>query len=426
MKKILTFLTTANVLIALPINLADYTLNTQNNLFFNNIIDKNIVIQNNFNNSNKIKDFTASIKASLLRANPDLTNVQESFFNFNEINTNWISTVKKEATPLKIYDQDKALTLNVTFNAHPWKPSKIYVLGDSLSDNGNATYITDQDFGIKPSPLMYQSRRFCDGLVTIEDINNAFGLTPLQPRYRDNNTQGTDYAFAGASLSKYSSLETSWLNKYSAQSQVNKFIYDHSSDQDKQNELVVFEFGSNDFIIKMLDNHTFNSKSETQAVLKTMLQEEQTALKALSNAGFHNFFVTNLPKISTIPTEIKEVTANEQTTIKWAVNYYNQQLKTILSNWNSSINNLDHVMLFDLYNKVAQLASRFQGFYKVMGAFHYKISIPQAEITLVRNPFTTDANVHKFLFFDGIHPTAYFDKMMSNIAYNQISAFNWS
>ncbi len=438
MKKLLNFLLAGNVASSLPLGMTAFTSSgsttkiiNKGNQYFNNIVNNKIVINNiDLQNQSTPLAFTKALKKGLLRANPVLDATQESFFNFANVDSTWVQQLK--ANPLNkalvLTDQSKKMTFTVSLENNVWTPKKMFVLGDSLSDDGNFAAIVKSKFNTKLSPQMFQSQRFCDGLVTVENLSNYFGLPALQHTF--NNPFGNDYAVAGAPLIPYTknpvplapSFLTSWLNNYTSEKQVTRFLAQHAKDQNKQNDLVVFEFGANDFILNMLPYDIFKDASTTNLFINQMLNQEKTQLTRLINAGFTKIIDSNLGNISILPSDTAGLPKQEITNILKAVNKYDNLLKPVIKNLNTKYGS-QTIMPYDIYHNFKHIAQGYHGYYRKMGAYHYSFSILKNQVLTLPNKYTTSANAHDFLYFDGTHPSNYVDKMLANVAYNQANAF---
>lgn len=158
-----------------------------------------------------------------------------------------------------------ALGVSMVANASPY--SALYVFGDSLSDNGNITNLSDSP----PSP--YFGGRFSNGPVAAEYLASGLGV-PL-----------FDFAVGGATTG-ISNPDVPSLPNSGVMSQVNLFASNHLSGVDS-NALYMIWAGPNDIL---------NGLSPLDAV--TNIVTEVAMLHAL---GAQRFFVPNMVDLSLTP-----------------------------------------------------------------------------------------------------------------------------
>lgn len=297
------------------------------------------------------------------------------------------------------------LTTNITsktsqqikINNNFYTNSELYVLGDSLSDNGNLPNIINHNllnlYKIKFQTPFYHNS-FSNGDVAASILAKKLG-TELIPAWYQN---GNNYAVAGA----HSKDENDWqykifLNNFNIVHQAEKLIKEHKI---QKNDYIFIEIGGNDLTTILDKLPSCNS----ELLIKKSINNEFNAIQKLINAGAYNLIISNSPDISKIPQYVngskntKFIAYNlvKKFNILWKI-----KSKILIKN-NQKIN----IKLFDLetyFNKILNQA-------KLMGKNINNESIVWnwKEILLNKKPKyvnnTKPLTINNNFFFDYIHP----------------------
>ena len=185
--------------------------------------------------------------------------------------------------------------------------SKIYVFGDSLSDQGNIFNLTTSVQPIFNNPIIpsfpYFEGRFSDGPVWVEDLAADLGLTiipstelsapqPLiAPTFNGaTTTQSVNFAYGGAQTGIEGAGD---LGNFipGVLRQVQFFIDDHQEAEQLADPeaLYIIWAGPNDYQIV------------PDANPETVVDNLETAIKYLFDLGARNFLIPNLPDLGQVP-----------------------------------------------------------------------------------------------------------------------------
>jgi len=164
--------------------------------------------------------------------------------------------------------------------------TKLYVFGDSLSDDGNVFALTGGAF--PPSPPYAQ--HFSNGPVAVDQLAGilGIGLTP-------SATGGTNFSTGGATTGTANYLTTQHpaltpaLSNTGMQTQVNTFTTTPPA-FDPSTTLFVVWGGPNDFLV-----------SPTPATAAQAVTNLTNEIVALESVGARNFLVPNMPDLSITP-----------------------------------------------------------------------------------------------------------------------------
>jgi len=259
--------------------------------------------------------------------------------------------------------------------------SKLYVFGDSLSDDGNVYTLTGGAF--PPSPPYAQ--HFSNGPVAVDHLAGllGIGLTP-------SAIGGTNYAVGGATTGTDNYLPTEYpplglgpaLNNTGMQTQVNTFTAARPA-FDPSTTLFVLWGGPNDFLL-----------SPTPATAAQAVTNLTNEIVALESVGARNFLVPNMPDLSITPFG-RSLTAEQQLGL--------QQLSLGFDT------GLDHAL-------AAVRAGSPPGVdivgFNTLGALNALLANPSAfGLSNVTDPCFNGVSVcgdpDQYLFWDTVHPTAH-------------------
>lgn len=256
------------------------------------------------------------------------------------------------------------------------KFDKIYVFGDSLSDDGNAFKTT----GLPPSP--YYKGRFSNGPVWVEDLAVALGLNP---------DPTTNFAFGGANTGSDNTLIPGVQGLPGLKQQIDSFTATNPSAD--PNALYIVWGGANDY----LSGHV-----TAPTVPVENLSAEVSSLVAV---GAKNIMVVNLPDLGKLPsTRGTSQTSNSLNTLTSAHNSdLTSTLNSLRQNSGANLITLD---VNSLFNRAIADPGEF-GFTNVTDS-------------CLSDSVACTANPNKFLFWDNIHPTAAGHELVADLAFSTL------
>jgi outer membrane lipase/esterase len=251
----------------------------------------------------------------------------------------------------------------------PAHPTGIVVLGDSLSDSGNAFVAS---LHTEPPSPPYFDGRFSNGPVWVELFAREFGLEA-----RPAASGGTNYAFGGAKTG-------SGLN--SLKNQAVAFQALQGLSDLTQNDLFVVFGGANDLNDALGSSDPAGVVAEAAANIRDIIED-------LAARGAIHFLVPNLPNKGLTPTARSRGTPREEQALSIA---FNMALNTVLDDVGPRLGvNVIRVNLFDLGQNVVAMPATF-GFSNV------------TDPCLVEQDtgFTVCGTPGSYIFWDDIHVAA--------------------
>jgi outer membrane lipase/esterase len=267
----------------------------------------------------------------------------------------------------------------------------LYVLGDSLSDSGNAFALTG---GIPPDP--YFQGRFTNGLNYADRLAQRLGLSAEAV-----SLGGTNFAIGGATASP-GGLPISLVD------QGNLFLL-ASGGVVSPKALFVTWIGSND-VQNVLDAAIANPASLATAstVLMQSVADFGATLGALTGTGARTFLVPTVPLLGLTP-GYAQAGAGIQTLGNKLSTDFNDAVDQMLLGLAQQPGAPSFIRLDinDLFSKALANPAAF-GFTNVTDA-----CISGDEV----NPGTVCANPDQYLFWDSIHPSARGHALIADAAF---------
>ena len=269
-----------------------------------------------------------------------------------------------------------ALALPTEGKATPF--DNIFVLGDSLSDQGNISIAT---LGIAPDPTHYFNGRFSNGPIYTDLLSQQLGL-PLGPSLLGGN----NFAFGGARTT-YNVAENflpPGLFPWSLNAETAAFASRGIHDPDAM--FIVFS-GSNDI------GDILSLGLNPATVFSTLLSGVQGAIQAFKNAGAQSIIVPNVPDLGLTPEALAAGTSLAATAL---AAQYNQMLHdALLAEVGVKIIEFDS---FDWLHQVVADPAAF-------GLIN--VSAPCYTGFIFFDPNATECgDPQDYLFWDREHPTA--------------------
>ena len=254
----------------------------------------------------------------------------------------------------------------------------IFVLGDSLSDQGNISIAT---LSLAPDPTHYFNGRFSNGPVYTDLLSQQLGL-PLGPSLLGGN----NFAFGGARTT-YNVAENflpPGLFPWSLNAETAAFASRGIHDPDAM--FIVFS-GANDI------GDILSLGLDPGTVFSTLLNGVQGAIQAFKNAGAHTIIVPNVPDLGLTPEALSAGTSLAATAL--AAQYDEMLHDALLTDVGVKIIEFDS---FDWLRKVVADPAAF-------GLIN--VSTPCYSGFIFFDPNATECgDPQDYLFWDREHPTA--------------------
>lgn len=255
--------------------------------------------------------------------------------------------------------------------------NRMYVFGDSLSDQGNLASI---DPAISQSPF---NGRLTNGRVALEFLADDLGLTMAPSLHLVSDFEvGTNYAVAGAKVVGTEAIDLSL--------QISAFLSNNSGVVDP-GSLYVFFIGGND--IRAVRDEVMNLE-EGRLILNDAAAELSHQLNLLASAGGQSFLVINSVDLSVIP-ETRRLALDDESIIKFSrklSRMYNRALQRALLG----------AELFEYYEINIAMFNLQKAFHKLLNQYQERGRVNTIDACLL----STDCDFENFVFFDEIHPTA--------------------
>ena len=246
--------------------------------------------------------------------------------------------------------------------------SRLFVLGDSLSDDGN---LYKAVFGLYPPSPPYYKGRFSNGPVWVENLAPKLGLT---------FNAATDYAYGGAETG--SANAGSGLPGMKQQSDSLLKAYPAGDPA----ALYIVWGGGNDYL---------DGATDTMTPVNNLVGY----VKALAATGARNFVVPNLPDLGRAPGSRN--TASAASLTQRAVSH-NANLAAALQTLRTQLPTCN-IVLFNVYAEFNRILAN-------PAAYGFTNTTDQAMQATGANPDT-------YLFWDDVHPTAAAHRLIAADAY---------
>ena len=284
----------------------------------------------------------------------------------------------------------------------------IYVLGDSLSDQGNllaATSVLGPPVGqpLQPDPLHYYAGRFSNGEVYAGLLAQKLGLT-LGPSLLGGN----NFAFGGA-RTDYNTVEVPPFGSgvfprgaypWSLNAERQAFVARVAQTGADPHALGVVFSGSNDvgdILLQRLDPASTIAKAVAGVI---------SVVDAFKAAGVETVLVPNLPDLGVIPrvTELEAVSPGISATATRLTAQFNAVLQTALEQETGiRIVSFD---TFDFLRDVVENPGKY-GFLNSTQACYSGFVLPDPSATVCSNP-------DQYVFWDVEHPTTRFHDILAD------------
>jgi phospholipase/lecithinase/hemolysin len=277
--------------------------------------------------------------------------------------------------------------------------SAMYVFGDSLSDTGNSHADTGRTAHPPFAPIPNDSygiggHHYSNGQTWIEYLAKQIDLiNGAKPALR--NPAFGNYAYGGARARDY--LVDS---KPDFSAQVESFLSAHNY-QAPPDALYVIQFGGND----LRDALVASSQAETFAIVVEAITFIANNIGLLAGHGAQNFMIVNVPNLGITP-GVPDDLRGAVTGLSFI---FNMNLAAALAPLPQLGLNVYKLDLFAFTSSVAMDPTAY-GFTSLEACLTFGVT---------EGAFCKDRDQH--LFWDAIHPTKAAQKLIGDIAVNQLS-----
>jgi len=276
--------------------------------------------------------------------------------------------------------------------------SALFVFGDSLSDTGNSHADTGRTAHPPFAPIPDDSygiggHHYSNGKTWIENLAGQIGLiNGAKPALR--NAAFGNYAYGGARAREY--LVDS---KPDFPAQVESFLAAHNY-QAPPDALYVIQFGGND----LRDALVAPSEAETFAIVVEAITSIGNNIGRLAGHGAQNFMIVNAPNLGVTP-GVPDELRGAVTGLSFIFNMNLANALAPLPQLGLDVYNLN---LFEFTSAVAMNPGAF-GFSSLEACLTFGVT---------KGAFCKNRDEH--LFWDAIHPTRAAQRLIGNIAANQL------
>ncbi|WP_201594284.1 autotransporter domain-containing protein [Psychrobacter vallis] len=301
-------------------------------------------------------------------------------------------------TTLKTFTKSMlAISLSIAGIAQANAYSSVTFFGDSLTDGGYFSPLTQGTFGLEESGQFTTNPDNTWATSFAEQL----GTTAVANTY-DGSQTGNNYAIGGARAGV--DVTAFNLPVASANSQVNSYIANNRVDP---NGLYVVWAGANDLLTASAD------PANAQTTILSAVASQTETINTLKNNGANYILVPNIPDVGLTPRAIEQgPVAQAQST--YITNLYNQFMYNGATSTGANIIPLD---TFDLLQQIADNPAAY-GFTNVTTP----ACNTNNSLLCGSNDLQTPNANETYFFADGIHPTGSAHQMIADYANAVVTA----
>ncbi|TXD98483.1 autotransporter domain-containing protein [Psychrobacter frigidicola] len=294
-----------------------------------------------------------------------------------------------------------ALSLSVTGVAYANLYNSVTFFGDSLTDGGYLSPVTQGGLGLNESGQFTTNPDNTWATSFAEQL----GTTSVANKYKGSQT-GNNYAIGGAraGVDVTNNLFGFGIPVASANSQVNGYLSNNRVDP---NGLYVVWAGANDLLAAAEDS------DNAQATILSAVGSQISTIKALKDNGANYILVPNIPDIGLTPSAIARGPL-AQTQGTFISNQYNQAMLSGAAATGANIIPLDTFSLLQQVNKNPAI----YGFTNVTQA----ACTTTSSLLCGTNDLVTPNANNSYFFADSIHPTGRAHQMIADYATAVVTA----
>lgn len=299
----------------------------------------------------------------------------------------------------------------------------VYVIGDSLSDQGNLFNATQQSTGNGvPADDHYYQGRFSNGEIAVGLLARKLGV-----RLKASSEGGNNFAYGGA-RTDYNVVEADVVKPFpvSLLPQGGAFPEDAfpwtingqsavfaARPVSNPDALYVVFTGSNDVadLINMVAAHAVNPAFpavDVHAVIANVVQDIDAAIAAAVAAGARDVLLPNVPNFGIVP-RVTRAGPAVAALASGLARQYNAAFAAMLAGWTGRVN----IIPFDMYALSSAVAARPAAFgfsNATLPCYSGFVSPGGPDATVCPTPAS-------YVFWDDEHPTAAFHALLAERLY---------
>ncbi|MDO4427104.1 MAG: SGNH/GDSL hydrolase family protein [Moraxella sp.] len=284
-------------------------------------------------------------------------------------------------------------------NAHA--ETGVVVFGDSLSDSGYFSPITQGRLGLTPSGKFTTNPDPVWGELLAQRLGGT-----LTPDIGYAGQTGNNFAVGGARAGVSFTQPTFGVPVPSVSEQVERYI----ARGVQAEALHVVWIGANDLFAAQ-ESLSQGDTATAQSIIVTAAQSHATAIRRLGEAGVKTLLMPNLPDVGLTPMALAQGETVRQAASQAAA-AYNALVQTYLKG--SGVN----VVALDMYQLLQEVAKTPAAY----GISNMTTPACQTESSLLCTPATIVADASTYFFADGIHPSGAAHQMIADYAYETLTA----
>lgn len=284
-------------------------------------------------------------------------------------------------------------------NAHA--ETGVVVFGDSLSDSGYFSPITQGRLGLTPTGKFTTN----PDPVWGELLAGKLGQT-LTPDIGYMGQTGNNFAVGGARAGVSFTQPTFGVPVPSVSEQVENYI----ARGVQADALHVVWIGANDLFAAQ-ESLSQGDTATAQSIIVTAAQSHAAAIRRLGEAGVKTLLMPNLPDVGLTPMALLGGESASRAASQAAATY-NALVQTYLKG--SGVN----VVTLDMYQLLQEVANNPAAY----GISNMTTPACQGETALLCTPSTAAADADGYFFADGIHPSGTAHQMIADYAYATLVA----
>ena len=250
--------------------------------------------------------------------------------------------------------------------------SQLVAFGDSLVDNGNIVDYLGVTFPNSP----YFQGRFSNGPVAVEYMATQLGLN------LDDRAVGGAYSGNGNRLADTNPTRLSAISSTGTAQQIAAYIQEKGGVVDSQ-ALYYIWAGGNDFFT-----------NPGPATVSTAIGNLAADVSALYAAGARNFFIPNLPDLSTTAVALQQ-DATYQAGARQLTQFFNVNLSNTLSGLEGRLSG-SNIQVYDAYSFLTTLRNGY-------AAQGFNVTTP---CLVTGSAPSLCSNPSQYYLWDNVHPTA--------------------
>ncbi|KAG7654931.1 GDSL lipase/esterase [Arabidopsis suecica] len=316
----------------------------------------------------------------------------------------------------------------------------VFFFGDSIIDTGNNNNLTTEmkcnfsPYG-KDFPLGVATGRFSNGKVVSDYISEYLGVKPIVPAYFDPNVQledlltGVSFASGGSGyyhltpkISRVKSMleQLTYFQRHIAR--VKRLVGEEKTDQLLAKGLSVVVAGSNDLAITYYGHGAQLLKDDIHYFTSKMANSAASFVMQLYEYGARQIAVLGTPPLGCVPI-LRTLKGGLRRECAQDINYASQLFNVKLSNIldqlakNLPNSNLIYIDIYSAFSHILENSADY-GFEEIKRGC---CGTGFVEAGPLCNRFTTFvcSNVSAYMFWDSLHPTQRFYKILTKILFEK-------